>query len=163
MLRVTRSTVIGASLVLAATLGSVAPAYASSHDHHHQPQQHGTLLQADLIGSLTTDAPLFGVNPGGVDWTVSSSTVKVGRDGRVDAKVRELLVTATQANPVTTISASLVCNGAVADSVEPVPFDSEGNARIKATFQVPDRCLAPAVLVHPANRVGTYIAASGIA
>ncbi len=162
MLRVTRSTVIGASLVLAATLGSVAPAYASSHDHHRPPLR-GTLLQADLIGSLTTDAPLFGVNPGGVDWTVSSSTVKVGRDGRVDAKVRKLLVTATQANPVTTISASLVCNGAVVDSVEPVPFDTAGNARIKATFQVPDRCLAPAVLLHPANRVGTYIAVSGIA
>lgn len=161
MIRFTRSTVIGASLVLAATLGLVAPAYASGH--HDHPRQHGTLLQADLIGSLTTDAPLFGVNPGGVDWTVSSSAVKVGRDGRFDAKVHSLLVTSTQSNPVTTISASLVCNGALVDSVEPVPFDTAGNARIKGTFEVPDRCLAPAVLLHPANRVGTYIAARGVA
>ena len=170
MRTLTRRIAVGASLVLVATLGTTAPAFAGGHgnDHGDDHRGHGhgkvtTLLQADLIGSLTTDQPLFGANPGGVDWTVSRSTVTVKSDGRFDAKVRSLLVTATQANPVATISASLACNGAIVDTVGPVAFDTSGNARIRGTFHVPGRCLAPAVLLNPLDRTTTYIAASGLA
>ena len=160
---VTRRTLVGASLVLVTTLGMSAPAFAGGHGQSGHSGHGGTLLKADLIGSLTTDPPLFGVNRGGVDWTVSRSRVEVKANGRIDAKVRNLLIVSTQTNPVPTISASLVCNGMVADTIGPVAFSTSGNARIKGTFDVPDRCLAPAVLLNPLDRVGTYIAASGVA
>jgi hypothetical protein len=52
------------------------------------------------------------------------------------------------------ISARLVCNGAVVDTVGPVPFSPSGYARIKDKFTVPTRCLAPAVLLNRLDRVG---------
>ena len=165
MQKLIRRSVIGASAMVFAAVGSTVPAFADGggtyqHGHHVKAR---TLLRADLIGSLTADPTLFGVAPGGVDWTVSRSTVTVKTDGRVDARVRKLLVTSTNANPVPQISASLVCNGAVVDTVGPVPFSTSGNARIRDRFTVPARCLAPAVLLNPLDRVGTYIAASGVA
>jgi hypothetical protein len=157
--------VLGASVMLLAAIGSAAPAFASGDATHEQGHhvKAKTLLKADLIGSLTSDPALFGVKPGGVDWTVSRSAVSVSTDGRVRVRVRELLVTSTGTNPVPQISASLVCNGAVVDTVGPVPFSPSGKARINDRFTVPDRCLAPAVLLNPLDRVGTYIAASGAA
>ena len=140
-----------AALGLTATLGLAAPALASG----------GNLVNADLVGSLKADAPLFGVTPGGVDWTVSDSSVQVKKDGEFDAKVRNLLVTATQANPVATISASLVCNGMVVSTSDAVAFDAAGDARIKGMFTMPERCLAPAVLLNPLGRAGVFIAATG--
>jgi hypothetical protein len=162
MSTVARRSLAGAA-VLVATLGVTVPAFAAGSGAHHSGRSQETLLSARLVGSLTTDPALFGVNPGGADWSVSRSTVKVKADGRVDVKVRDLVLTSTGANPVPTISASLVCNGMVVDTVGPVAYDTEGDARIRDRFSVPDRCLAPAVLLNPLERVGTYIAASGSA
>ena len=165
MQKLARRCVLGASVVLLGAVGSALPALASGGGTYEHVQQvrARTLLKADLVGSLTTDPTLYGVAPGGVNWTESRSKVTVKTDGRVDARVRTLLVTSTNANPVPQISASLVCNGAVVDTVGPVPFTTSGDARIKDTFTVPARCLAPAVLLNPLERVGTYIAASGVA
>jgi hypothetical protein len=161
-----RRSLVGATVVLlVAALGPAVPAFAngggSDHGNHHAKAR--TLLEADLIGSLTTDPTLFGVAPGGADWTVGKSKVEVKTNGRVEAKVRKLVLTSTGANPVPQISASLVCNGAVVDTVGPVAFDAKGNAKIKDTFTVPARCLAPTVFLNPLDRVGTYIAVSGVA
>ena len=157
-----RRTLVGAAAVLLAASASAAPAVADDGGHHGR-SGHGILLRAQLVGSLTTDPVLFGVSPGGADWSVSRSTVKVKADGRVDVKVRDLVLTGTGENPVPQISASLVCNGTVVDTVGPVAYDTEGDARIRDRFTVPERCLAPAVLLNPADRVTTYIAASGLA
>ena len=161
-----RRSLVGATALLVVGAASAAPAAVADdgarHDRGHSRAR--TLLQADLVGSLTTDARLFGVAPGGADWSVSRSTVRVRTDGRADIKVRDLVLTSTGANPVTQISASLVCNGTlVSPALGPVAYDTEGDARITGKFAVPDRCLAPAVLLHPATRLGTYIAASGAA
>jgi hypothetical protein len=161
----TRRAVVGAATVLVAALATGTPAVADDGSSRHHGHSHsGTLLHADLVGSLPSDAPLFGVKAGGAPWSVSRSTVTVRTDGRADIKVRDLVLTGTGANPVPTISASLVCNGALVTSLlGPVAYDTEGDARIKGTFTVPDRCLAPAVLLHPQANVGVYIAASGAA
>jgi hypothetical protein len=153
-----RLAVAAAALLLAA---GAAPAVAGDGHSHRRGEARGTLLSADLVGSLTSDPVLAGVNPGGADWTVSRSTVQVKSNGRVDVRVRDLVLTRTGANPVATISASLVCNGMVVDTVGPVDYDTEGDARIRDRFMVPDRCLAPAVLLNPEDRVQTYIAVSG--
>lgn len=149
-----------AALLLSSAVA--APALAEDGTRHGEGHQK-PLLTAALVGSLTTDPQLAEVSPGGADWTVSRSTARVKADGRVDVRVRDLVLTSTGANPVTTISASLVCNGTVVDSVGPVAFDTAGDARIRDRFAVPERCLAPAVLLNPATRTTTYIAASGSA
>jgi hypothetical protein len=162
MAKFIRRSVAAAAVVLVGALGASGPASAHGHDADHRDKP-GVLLEADLIGSLTSDPPLFGVNPGGVDWTVSRSHVKVSTDGKVVARIRRLLIVGNPENPVGQISASLVCYGMVVDTVGPVEFNKAGNARVKDQFMVPDRCLAPAVLMNPFDRVGTYIAASGAA
>jgi hypothetical protein len=161
----TRRGVVGAATVLVVALATAAPAIADDGSGGHHGHSHSrTLLHADLVGSLTTDEDLFGVAPGGADWSVSRSTADVRTNGRADIKVRDLVLTGTGANPVATISASLACNGSVVSTLlPPVAFDTDGDARIKGTFKVPARCLAPAVLLHPVDRVGTFIAASGAA
>ena len=153
-----RLAVAAAALLLAA---GAAPAVADDGHSHGRGEARGTLLSADLIGSLTDDPDLAGIKPGGADWSVSRSTAKVKANGRVDIRVRDLVLTSTGVNPVTEISASLVCNGEVVDSVGPVAYDAEGDARIRARFDVPDRCLAPAVLLNPASNFTRYIAVSG--
>lgn len=159
-----RRSLVGATALLVVGAASAAPAaVADDGSRHHRGHGHArTLLHTDLVGSLTSDAVLFGVAPGGADWSVGRSSAHVRTDGRADIKVRDLVLTSTGANPVTTISASLVCNGTlVTPELGPVAYDTEGDARIRGTFAVPDRCLAPAVLLHPASRLGTYIAVSG--
>ena len=165
MRSLSRRSVVGAAAVLVVGLATAAPAVADDGYHHHSryPSHSSTLLDADLVGSLTSDPVLFGVKPGGTDWTVGRSTVQVRTNGRIDVHVRDLVLTSTQANPVPQISASLVCNGEVVDTVGPVAFNMQGDARIKDYVTVPARCLAPAVLLNPATRVDTYIAASGAA
>ncbi len=153
-----RRLAIGAAALFLAA--SAAPAFADDGSRHGGHAR-GTLLSADVVGSLKTDPVLFGVAPGRADWTVSRSTVKVKANGRVDVKVRDLVLTSTGANPVTEISASLVCNGTVVDSTDAVAYDQEGDARIRDRFMVPDRCLAPAVLLHPFVNRTTYIGISG--
>jgi hypothetical protein len=161
MRSLTRRAIAGTAVVVAAAMATAIPAVGSDGSSRHDGRHGGDLLRSDLVGSLTTDAVLAGVSPGGADWSVSRSSVVVRESGRFDAKVRRLVLTSTGANPVPTLSASLVCNGAVVDTVGPVAYDTAGNARIRGTFDVPDRCLAPAVLINPADRVGVYIAASG--
>jgi hypothetical protein len=158
-----RRLAVGAATLLLATAVGAAPAVADDGHGHRHGRHHarGTLLSAHLVGSLTSDPVLAGVSPGGADWTVSRSTVKVKADGRVDVRVRDLVLTSNGTNPVTTLSASLVCGGEVVDSVGPVGYDANGDARLRDRFQVPERCLAPAVLVNPASRLTTYIAVSG--
>ena len=160
----TRRTAVGAAtLLVAASMAVAVPASADDGHHHWGHSRSATLLQADLVGSLTTDPLLAGTKPGGADWTVGRSTGKVRTDGRVDVKVRDLVLTSTGANPVPQISASLVCNGVVVSSTDPVRYSTDGDARIRDRFTVPARCLAPALLLNPLDRVDTYIAASGAA
>jgi len=119
------------------------------------------LLRSPLVGSRTDDPPLFGVVPGTVDAAVSRSRVVVRRNGRLDARVRGLIQPREGANPIPLLSVSLISNGAVVVRTAPVPFDAAGNADVHERLSVPDRCLAPTVLLNPLDRDGVYIAASG--
>ena len=42
-----------------------------------------------------------------------------------------------------------------------VPYDTDGDARIRADIDVPDRCIAPVVLLNPAGNTAVYIGVSG--
>lgn len=121
----------------------------------------GVLLRAELVGSLANDPTLFGVVPGTNDWSVSNSDVVVSKNGRFEARIRGLILTGEGANLLPLISASLLCNGIIVGRTDPAAFSANGNARISGQIAVPDRCLAPVVLINPLDRNGVYIAASG--
>jgi hypothetical protein len=167
MRTITRRILAGASVAIVAALVPTVPAAARSDHPAARHRHHSTsrvLLRSDLVGSLTTDPVLFGkLVPGTVDWTTSRSTVTVLTNGRVDIRIRDLILPRDGNNPLPLLSATLVCNGVPGDMVGPVPFDTDGSARVNDTFTVPSRCLAPAVLINPLDRDGVYIAATGAA
>jgi hypothetical protein len=143
--------VLGA-LAAVGVLGTTAAVAATTDD----------LLRAPVQGSLTTDPKgLFGSNPGGAPWQITSGEAKVEADGTVKVSIVGLVIPGVGVGPVRTVSASVACNNVKAATTDPVPFSSAGNAEIKATLNLPARCIAPAVLIHPNGNTGTYIAVTG--
>ena len=87
-------------------------------------------------------------------WLVPSKTIR-------EQTLRQLRdLRSPPGNPLSTLVASLVCNGGVVDSTDPVPFSPEGDARIRQELTVPQPCVAPVILLRP-TAVGPYIGASG--
>ncbi|HET7280383.1 MAG TPA: hypothetical protein VFJ22_20100 [Dermatophilaceae bacterium] len=119
------------------------------------------ILRASVQGSLTTDPPLFGVNPGGAPWQITRGLARVSQQGDVAVDVRGLIIPTRGSNPVPALSASLACNGQVVATTSTVPFSPEGDAQIRAQVTVPERCLAPAVLLNPNGNPAVYIAVTG--
>jgi hypothetical protein len=162
-----------AGLVVAA---GAATAFADDGDHHgdrhgrHHERHGAKVLESKVFGSNPAGPTLFGVHPGGLPWVVSRSRVEVRRDGRVEVRVRGLVIpTAPQngTNPVSNLAATVFCNGSAVGTTHAVPFSPAGNARIEDTLAtpLPSPCLVPAVLLNPAPggtiATGTYIAATG--
>ena len=124
------------------------------------------LLRSGVAASLSPDGPtLFGVAPGGAPWVTDPGDIRVDDDGDLRAHIEGLVIPPQNLNPVDFIGASLVCNGAIVDTTRQVPFSDDGDAEIRENVTVPDNCLAPAVLLHPATATSVnttrYIAASG--
>jgi hypothetical protein len=141
-------------------------------DHHGRPhERHGAkVLESKVFGSNPSGPVLFKVNPGGLPWVVSRSRVEVRRDGRVEVRVRGLVIpTPPQngTNPISNLAATVFCNGSAVGTTHAVPFSPAGDARIdeKLATALPSPCLVPAVLLNPAPggtiATGTYIAATG--
>lgn len=159
------SIALAAAAVLALGVPGAAVAGSSSFgddDERTRP----ALLRSGLVGSTPSPVgpTLFGITPGTAPWVLDTGSVRVDRSGLFELRVRGLVIPTPPANgtnPVPTLSASLVCNGVVVDTTDAVPFNSRGNARIHTTVEVPEPCLAPAVLVHPNLVTGAYIAANG--
>lgn len=162
------SIALAAAAVLTLGIPGAASAGTYSATSHEQADERTrpALLRSGLVGSTPSPVgpTLFGITPGTAPWVIDAGSVRVDRTGRFDLRVRGLVIPTPPANgtnPVPTLSASLVCNGVVVDTTDAVPFNSRGNARIHTSVDVPEQCLAPAVLVHPNLVTGAYIAANG--
>ncbi len=113
---------------------------------------------------------VHGVNPGGAPWVLDRGSVRLSSDDQLDLRVEGLVIPRPvgdgTAGPVMTISASLYC-GADSDTVaaetsRQARLTPDGDARIRdRTFDVPDTCLAPVILVHPNGNAAAYIAVDG--
>src|SRR5215212_904600 len=143
------SVAAAAAVSLALAVGALGHGGGSSHDR--------AVLKASLAPSVPTDPAFHGVAPGGAPWVLRRGDVQVKHD-RLELRVRGLVIPTAPGNgtpgPVNTISASLYCgadaNTAPADTTGQVPISRRGDARIRdRSFDVPDTCLAPVVLVHP--------------
>jgi hypothetical protein len=159
------------------------PGHDGRGDGDHRGKRHerdrghhngNAILRSALFGSKTAahgGPPLFGVNPGGLDWVINEKgKAKIGRDGRVRVRIEGLVFAEgpnVGKNTVPQLAATVYCGGAAVGTTRPVAFSPEGDARIDETLATkpPSPCLAPAVLINPAAAgtavTGTYIAASG--
>ena len=127
------------------------------------------LLKSALAPSQPTDPTFHGVQAGAAPWVIRHGQVRV-RGHRLELRVRGLVIPRPEGDgtpgQVTTVSASLYCGAdtetAPADTTDQVPISRRGNARIRdRSFDVPDTCLAPIVLVHPNGNTTRYIAVDG--
>ena len=158
MKTILRRAAVAAAVVL--TVGLVgAPAAVAGGGHGGGGGR--TILSAELAGSLTTDPLLFQTAPGGADWVIGDGEARLRHDGRLDVRVTGLVLTSTGANPVPQVAASVACNGAVVATTAVVPFSSTGDARIRATVALPERCIAPVVLLNPRGNAAVYIGVTG--
>jgi hypothetical protein len=176
-----RALVIVLVAVIAALALAVA-AFASGSDkrgdhgkpqngkRHHGKRNGAALIKASLAPSQPGDPTFHGVAAGGLPWVLKSGHVRIRRGGKLDLRVRGLVIPAPAGDGtpglVTTINASLYCgadsNATAADTTDQVPISRRGNARIHdRSFTVPATCLAPVVLVHPNGIAGAYIALDG--
>jgi hypothetical protein len=166
---ISKRVLIGGTVALIAAMSMALAAGAFGH-RGHRGHGDGDLLAQTLAPSVPTDPTFHGVAPGGAPWVLKSGAVELSKRGRFELRVRGLVIPTAPANgtpgPVKTVSASLYCGAdsetAAADTTDQVPIDSRGNARIKdRSFDVPDTCLAPVILVHPNGDATHYIALDG--
>ena len=152
---------VAVAVAVVATVGLIgAPAASAGNGHGGGGGR--TILRAELAGSLTTDPVLFQtVAPGGADWVSGTSEARLRRDGRLEVRVKDLVLTSTGANPVTQLSASVACNGTVVATTPVVAFSPTGDAELRATVVLPQRCIAPVVLLNPRGNAAVYIGVTG--
>jgi hypothetical protein len=164
--RIPARTIAAAALAALLALAVGAVADRGSGGGHGQGEK---LLRATLAPSVPTDPTIHAVTPGAAPWVLRDGELSLTRRGRFELRVRGLVIPSPPGDgtpgPVTTISASLYCapdaNPAPADTSPAVPISRRGNARIRDRFTLPEKCLAPTVLVHPNGDTTRYIAAEG--
>jgi hypothetical protein len=155
------SFVAGALLAATALVASSASASDTSSAPSAGNGPRSDILRAPLQGSILSDPPLFGLVRGGAPWVISDGSARLRANGDLTVEVEGLIIPTRGNNPLATLSATVVCNGTPLPPTAPVPFSAAGDAELEARVSLPDRCLAPVVLVNPLSNAGTYIAATG--
>lgn len=156
-------------VALAAALGSLAFAFAARGDGGRSHEAKGASVRSALAPSQPTDPAFHGVSPGGLPWSLEQGSVKLRSNGKLDLEVEGLVLTSLgTAGPITGIAASIFCGADSATApmatTSVAPLSSAGDAEIDTQVSVPATCLAPLVLVRPANASGllsAYIAIEG--
>lgn len=160
----------GLAMLLLAAFATVAIGDRGRGGHGDRGRHGGGTLRSTLVPSVPADPALHGVTPGAAPWVLDRGSVRVDRRGRLRLRVRGLVIPNPPGDgtpgPVQTVSASLYCGAdsetAAAGTTEAADIDRDGDARIRDDLDVPAKCLAPIVLVHPNGDTTHYIAASGL-
>jgi len=155
-----------AALLVSVAIGANASGTSSSGSGSGDE----SLIDQTLAPSMPDDPAFHGVNPGGVPWVLDRGEVKLSSDDDLDLRVEGLVIPRPAgdgtAGGVTSITASLYC-GADTDTVaaeasRPGRLSRDGDGRIRdRSFDVPDTCLSPVILVHPNGNAAAYIAVDG--
>ncbi len=111
--------------------------------------------------------PIRGVSGGGATWVIADGKGKLRADGRLDIKVRGLVLASTGANPVAAFRGVVSCQSIdgmgspsiVNISTEDFPASTTGDADIRATIDLPNPCFAPIIFVT--NSAGRWFAVTG--
>ena len=119
-----------AALSMAFAAGAFGAA-GRSHRSHHGRRHAVALINGSLAPSQPTDPTFHGVTPGGAPWVLKRGEVRLKSDGKLDLRVKGLVIPALGTpGPVTTISASLYCGAdsstMAADTTQQVPISRKG-------------------------------------
>jgi hypothetical protein len=131
-------------------LGLVGQAFAGSNDRQVLEFKTMAPVVSPFTGSTN---PVRGINGGGVPWQIASAKGELRSDGRLEVKVKGLVIVATGVNPVAAFRG--VVNCLTPDSpttgvnlvTAPVPANTAGDAKIEAKLALPTPCIAPIVFV----------------
>lgn|SRR5262245_55009310 len=128
------------------------------------------LATTEVIGS-TPDQPIAGVPSGTAPWVVKSGSLSITADGKIQGKIKGLIIPGVGVGPVTKVAASVVCGGSggvVVATTSSFALKANGNVTIADSLQLPNSCLAPIVLLQITALNGedlpnpiNYIASSG--
>jgi hypothetical protein len=139
-----------------------------------------TLLEFDtmapVIRAYTGSAnAIRGVSGGGLPWVIGSGKGEVKADGRIEVKVRGLVLADDPAvpaarrltNPIPSFRVVVSCltvdsSGAAATAnvtTGDFPATTSGNAEIEAALDLPSPCIAPILFVT--SSTGAWFAATG--
>ena len=123
-------------------------------------------------GMTGTQAPIRGINGGGIAWTLATAKGELSTSGHLEVEVTGLVLAAggnAGSNPSATFRGLVSClNDAGAPvnvSTDPFPATTGpaasggGNSKIEATLSLPDPCIAPIIFVTSAG--GSWFASTG--
>lgn len=158
--------------LLAALVAGTSTVVAGDESHDRESAHSKEIIETRLVGipSSFTNVFLAGVKGAGHAWAIKSGEATLRSDGRLDLKVRGLVLTHTTpgspapegTNPILLGRAIVSCNGGtdivLSDTVNfSVP---NGNAHVKQRLTLPSQCLAPTIFFG--NAAGTsWFAVSG--
>ena len=164
---------------LGMTLIGLVPVLVSSSSAGADP---GTILKFNVMTPVTgpytgTSNPIRMVPGGGLPWIITSGKGSLSRDGRLEVRVRGLVL-ADQApvpanlqgiNPIPDFKAIVSCQTIGAGGTATItnvstgqfPASAAGNADINARVKLPQPCIAPIVFVFGAPNVGWFAATGG--
>ena len=163
---------------LGMALIGLVPVLVSSSSAGADP---GTILKFNVMTPVTgpytgASNPIRMVPGGGLPWIITSGKGSLSRDGRLEVRVRGLVL-ADQApvpanlqgiNPIPDFKAIVSCqtiSGGMATvtnvSTGLFPASKAGNSDIRARVKLPEPCIAPIVFVFGAPNVGWFAATGG--
>jgi hypothetical protein len=111
--------------------------------------------------------PIRGIGGGGIPWILEEARGELRRDGRLEIRVRGLVLATTLANPAPAFRGVVSCqiiDGAGAPShvnvsTDDFPASSAGDSDIEANLALPGNCFAPIIFVT--NSAGRWFAVTG--
>jgi hypothetical protein len=111
--------------------------------------------------------PIRGIAGGGIPWILGEARGELRRDGRLEIRVRSLVLATTLVNPAPAFRGVVSCqiiDGAGAPShvnlsTGDFPATSAGDADIEANLALPGNCFAPIIFVT--NSAGRWFAVTG--
>ena len=117
-----------------------------------------------------TQAPIRGINGGGVPWTLTAAKGELRTNGRLTIRVDGLVLASTLSNPAATFRATVSCltdTNAIVNVSTAQTFPATlglasaggGDARIETSLELPHPCIAPIVFVTSAT--GSWFASTG--
>jgi len=96
-----------------------------------------------------------GIGGAGAPWQIASGGAELNANGRIEVRVRGLVLVATGANPIPNFAVILSCQSIDAVGAPTVvnlvagttPATTTGDARFEGTVTPPSPCIAPIVFV----------------
>jgi hypothetical protein len=159
---------IGILLALLSVMLGLQASLVTANGGNGDHRDHRKILEFDTMVGVSapfagaTNA-IRGVNGAGAPWVIRSGEGELSTSGRLEIKVRGLVLASTGNNPSASFRAIVSCLGsdATVQNVVTDPFPATmglasaggGNAKIKVNVTLPQPCVAPIVFVT--NAAGT--------